>query len=95
MIGDRIKELRVSHKYTQTVLATKLGVTKQAVSNWENNNIVPSIEQLIKLSQLFGVPSDYILELSHKANIDVEGLSLEQIAHIQAIIADLKRVMDY
>ena len=42
MLGERILELRTAHNWTQVQLAQKLNVSKQAVSNWENNNILPS-----------------------------------------------------
>ena len=39
--------------YTQVSLAQKLNVSKQAVSNWENGNIQPSIDMLIRLADRF------------------------------------------
>lgn len=47
MFGDIVKKLRTAHNYSQVQLAEKLGVSKQTVSNWENNNILPSIDMLI------------------------------------------------
>ena len=46
MLGDRILELRSMRNWSQVMLAKRLGVTKQTVSNWENGNIQPSIEML-------------------------------------------------
>ena len=48
--------------YTQVSLAQKLSVTKQAVSNWENGNIQPSIDMLVRLADLFSVTTDYLLK---------------------------------
>lgn len=53
MLGDQIKYLRHLHKISQVKLAEEIGVTKQTVSNWENNNIMPSVELLKKLSIYF------------------------------------------
>lgn len=50
MLGDIIKTLRLSHNLSQVQLAKSLSVSKQTVSNWENNNILPSIDMLVKLS---------------------------------------------
>ena len=47
MLSQRIRELRVAQGYSQVTLAKRLGVSKQAVSNWENDNIQPSIEMLL------------------------------------------------
>ena len=65
MLGDRISELRSMRSWSQVTLAKRLGVTKQAVSNWENGNIQPSIEMLLRLARLFGVPTDYLLGLEN------------------------------
>lgn len=63
MLGDRIKLIREANKLTQVEFGKILNVTKQTVSNWENNNIQPSIEIVKKIALKFGVSSDYILEL--------------------------------
>ena len=91
MIGEKIKELRKSYSISQVELAHNLGVTKQCVSNWENDNILPSIEMLVKLSIYFNVSTDYLLGLSSKISLNVEGLSDQEIAHIKLLIADLKK----
>ena len=74
MFGEIIQNLRKSHGINQVELAQKLGVTKQAVSNWENNNILPSIDMLIKISRFFSVSCDYLLEIDHLSFIEVSGL---------------------
>ena len=61
MLNERIKELRISRGMSQVEIAEKLGVSKQSVSNWENDNIQPSIDMLIKISHLFSVSTDYLL----------------------------------
>lgn len=53
MFGDIVKKLRLSYNYSQVQLANELSVSKQTVSNWENNNILPSIEMLIKIADFF------------------------------------------
>ena len=89
MLGDVIKKLRVSHNLNQVQLAKSLSVSKQTVSNWENNNILPSIDMLVKLSDFFSVPTDYLLELDSRKFIEVSGLTDTQLAHIQQIIKDI------
>ena len=61
MLSKRIYELRLSFGWTQVQLSQKLGVTKQTVSNWENDNIQPSIDMLVKISKTFNVSTDYLL----------------------------------
>ncbi len=89
MFGDRIKSLRLSHNLSQVQLAEYLSVSKQTISNWENNNILPSIEMLINISQYFSVSTDYLLELDNRNYIEISGLSETQLAHIQQIISDI------
>ena len=89
MLGEVIKKLRVSHNLNQVQLANGLNVSKQTVSNWENNNILPSIEMLVKTAQFFSVSTDYLLELNDRQYIEVTGLTEVQLTHIQQIIQDL------
>ena len=90
MLGERIKELRTASGMNQIVLARKVGVTKQCVSNWENGYIQPSIDTLIRLTEIFSVSTDYILGITDKRAIDITGLTDVQIARIQGIIDDIK-----
>ena len=89
MFGDRIKILRTSHNLSQVQLAEQLNVSNQTVSNWENNNILPSIEMLIKIALFFSVSTDYLLEMDNRTYIEISGLSNSQLAHIQQIIQDI------
>lgn len=90
MLNENIKRLRKANNITQVELADKLGVSKQCVSNWENDYIQPSIEMLIKLSEFFKVSTDTILGLdSNRVTLDVSGLNDKEIAHIRQIIDDL------
>ena len=89
MLGERIKLLRQAHNLNQVQLAEELHVSKQSVSNWENNTIMPSIEILLKISKYFRVSTDYLLELDDRSYVEVTGLSDKQIAHIQILIKDI------
>ena len=91
MLSNRIKEIRTANRMSQVDLARSLGVTKQSVSNWENDNILPSIEMLVKLADYFCVSTDYLLSRDDKKYIEVTGLDNETIQHIQQIILDIKK----
>lgn len=60
-IGKRISELRRSKDITQTALADMMGISFQAVSNWERRESMPDISKLGDLSRIFGVSIDEIL----------------------------------
>lgn len=89
MFGEIIKNLRTAYNLNQVQLANVLDVSKQTISNWENNNIMPSIDMLIRIANYFCVSTDYLLELDSRQYIEVSGLSIEQLAHIQQIIKDI------
>lgn len=89
MLDERIRELRTAKRVSQVELAQRLGITKQCVSNWENNNIQPSLEMLVKLADFFHVSTDYLLGLDNRKRLEVEGLTNLQLAHIQQIIEDI------
>lgn len=96
MFAIRIKNLRLSKGLKQVQLAEKLGVKKQSVSNWENDNIMPSIDMLVKIADLFHVSTDYLLgrevqDPSAPQTLDVTGLTPSQIEHVQFIVDDLRQ----
>lgn len=93
MFPNRLKGLRHTSNLTQVDLGKKLGVSKQSISNWENDNILPSIEMLVKIAIFFSVTTDYLLGIDRSQGngrtIDVSALSEEQIYHIQLLVNDL------
>ena len=72
MMSEKIRNLRRDFNISQVELANKLCVTKQCVSNWENDNILPSVEMLIKLAKSFNVSTDYLLGLDSDNVIDID-----------------------
>ena len=93
MLGSKIKELRLAFGWNQVELARRLNISKQTVSNWENDNIQPSVEMLIHLSEVFRVSTDYLLGRDSIPRISIEGLPAETVAHITMLIEDLQTVM--
>lgn len=59
--GEKIAALRRDHKLSQEALGEKLGLSRQAVSKWEADQAVPTMDNLMELSRLFGVPVDTLL----------------------------------
>ncbi|SHG16977.1 MULTISPECIES: helix-turn-helix domain-containing protein [Eubacteriales] len=55
MVGDKIREIRKEHNMTQEQLAQKIGVKRSVVSKYETGNIVPSIDQLYKIADVFSI----------------------------------------
>ena len=61
-IGKYLSELRKYYKITQDELASRIGVTRQAVSKWETGVTLPDIETLLKLSEIYGIAINDILK---------------------------------
>lgn len=62
IISKYLQFLRKSHNYTQEDLARRLDISRQAVSKWETGTAVPDLEVLLKISKLYGVTINDILE---------------------------------
>ena len=90
MLGKRIEQLRSELGWSQVKLAKKLNIAKQTVSNWENDNIQPSIEMLMRIAKLFGVSTDDLLGLDDIPRLSVENLPTHVIAHITLLIDDYR-----
>ena len=89
MFGKRLKELRLSEGLNQVQFGKRLYVSKQSVSNWENENILPSVDMLIRICNTYAVSADYFLGLETERKLDTSKLNDAQIAHIQQIIDDI------
>jgi transcriptional regulator with XRE-family HTH domain len=68
--GETIKKLRKKEGLTQEQFAMKINVTRQAVSNWENNRNLPDLEMLLRMAALFHLSLDeFILGESQGNNL--------------------------
>ena len=92
MLGTRIKELRKEFGLSQVELAMRMEVTKQTISNWENENIQPSIDMLVGLANVFNVTTDYLLGLDDVPRLSIEGLPMSFAAHLAQIIEDFRNL---
>ena len=62
-IGARIHDLRVKHKYRVDDISSYMGFgTSQAVYKWQRGDSVPTVDNLLALSKLFGTSVDFILK---------------------------------
>ncbi len=61
-IGDKLKNARLDKKLTQEEVAEKLFVSRQSISNWENNKTYPDIGNVIALSDLYQISLDELLK---------------------------------
>ena len=61
-LGIKLKKARTEKGITQEYAAELLGVSRQSISNWENNKSYPDIISVIKMSDLYSVSLDHLLK---------------------------------
>ena len=89
-LNENIKQLRVQNGLNQVELGKRLNVSKQCVSNWENDNILPSITMLVRIADFFGVTTDFLLGKETPDAVSVDGLTEEQVTHLRMLVKDLR-----
>lgn len=62
ILAEKIIKLRKQKGWSQEDLALQMGVSRQSVSKWESMSSLPDLDKIIKLSNLFGVSTDYLLK---------------------------------
>ena len=70
ILADKIINERKKNGWSQEELAEKLSVSRQSISKWEGAQAIPDIQKIIKMAELFGVSTDYLL----KDEMEPEGL---------------------
>lgn len=61
-IGNKLNRARTNANLTQEQVAEVLGVSRQTISNWENEKTYPDIKSVVALSDLYGISLDYLLK---------------------------------
>lgn len=73
--GQRLKEIRKRNGLTQDAMAERLHVTRQAVSNWENNRNLPDLAMILQIAEAFSLSlNELILGENHTMNNMTEKL---------------------
>ena len=92
-VGRIISQKRKEHNMTQMQLADALGISFQAVSNWERGNSMPDISKLPELAELFGCSIEELLgggasagNVEKLAKGEGQGLSLGEIAEVAPVL---------
>lgn len=62
ILADKIIEERKKNGWSQEELAEKLDVSRQSVSKWEGAQSTPDLQKILKMSEIFGVSTDYLLK---------------------------------
>ena len=75
MFTERLTKLRQARGWTKKEFSMQIGKTQQTVGKWENGTNAPTFKDLVKLVELFGVTSDYLLGLSDSPSMPTHHLT--------------------
>ncbi|PKQ62786.1 hypothetical protein BZG02_11340 [Labilibaculum filiforme] len=93
-LGDRITELRKQKDWSQTELAKNIDASREAISKYERNEAVPSVETAKKIADTFNVTLDYLMDEAgssfDKQTVNriksIEQLNPEDKSHLFAVL---------
>ncbi len=98
ILAEKIMKYRKENGWSQEDLAAQLGVSRQSVSKWESTASIPDLDKILKMSELFGVSTDYLLkdDLEEEPGIvkikDKPDTSMENIRKVS--VEDANTFMD-
>lgn len=92
VFANRLKELRSKYYWSQSQLAKRANVSKSLISSYENAERSPSIENLIKLADIFCCSTDYLLGIEYQQTLNIHGLSDDHLRLITELISEFKKV---
>ena len=78
--GEKLQALRKSRGWSQEQLAERVAVSRQAVSKWESGAAVADTENVVELSRLFGVSTDYLLHDDYDGDCDIPAVKSREAA---------------
>lgn len=88
IFADKLILLRKKAGWSQEELAEQMNVTRQSVSKWEGAQSVPDLEKMVRLSELFGVSTDYLLkdeiEEAEHINLSNDAPSIRRVSMEEA-----------
>ena len=76
---------------TQAELAKLLHITRSSVNAWEMGISVPSTQYIVELAALFGVSTDYLLDIEKEKSININGLSEKEVGMIIELVEYFKQ----
>ena len=89
-LGEKISKYRNEKSLSQDDLARILDVSKQSISDWENNKVVPELSKLIKMSELFQVTIDVLVKENSTKDMDSHNKTQAILEELHITIATRK-----
>lgn len=69
--GEKLQKLRKAKGWTQEDLAAQISISRQALSKWEQGAVIPDTENVLQISKIFGVSTDYLLNDDYESDADI------------------------
>ena len=81
-LSDKLIELRKEKGWSQEDFAENLNISRQAISRWENGTALPDAQNILRISKLFNVTTDYLLNDDYEGKTDIPTVetTIEEIA---------------
>ena len=70
-LSDKIIKYRKSNGWSQEEFAEKLNVSRQTISRWENGTALPDAQNILHISKLFNITTDYLLNDDYDSDRDI------------------------
>lgn len=77
MLSEQLKIIRKANKFTQQELADAIGIERSTYASYETGRNKPDVILLSKIAKVFGVGSDFILEIDTTAPLNMEDISVQ------------------
>lgn len=77
ILSENIKKYRISWDVSKSDVANYVGLSEKDIDDYENGKLIPSLEELIKLSSAFNVPVEKLLSLPESSNDDIQQLYIK------------------
>ncbi len=77
MLSEQLKIIRKANKFTQQGLADAIGIERSTYASYETGRNKPDVNLLSKIAKVFGVSSDYILEIDTTVPLNVEDIPVQ------------------
>ena len=93
-LSDKLIVLRKGKGWSQEDFAEKLDVSRQAISRWENGTALPDAQNILRISKLFNVTSDYLLNDDYEEELN-NALAEAAVKETKPLIRKKKHLYGY
>lgn len=88
--GLRLRALRKRHNLTQAGLSRKLNISKSSICKYEKNEMMPSLDILVRLSVLYKVTLDYLTGIEDHQTLVMDDLTDQQCFLLQSLCSEFR-----